>query len=395
MDTNNKLQVNQYFQNILNSRFIDLPLTIDRNCYENAINVIVSKWSKLSQRPISIYQFGSVGAPGFSDLDFILVFPNNSKIDYTTYSIEELPLWVRQLMTHPPFFCTEDAWNELPGWFQVFSIKHLGGEELPVPKLSNEMMQGCSLGFLIDFFIVKVPIDFLTFAWLNPLPVRTLSNMLYSFNHTTRLFENAGFKLPQWIVDISSEITNFRKSWFNLDEITQKKKLASLTSETCRAAGELIYTLDSYLTNSNHLHHSLKNLTGKHNGMINFMCNWTMNEAMRIACNHYVATGYPVWYNPSSFSQILSIYCNESHDLSKYLNLLGFKYEHIQNYEKWNDGLRYHARAMEVYGNSANSLGIPNQKYVALGYYPRPPIWKKAKIKITTNLIKLKSYLTV
>lgn len=377
MLSNNNQLISEYFSNILNGPFVDLPLQIPRERYEAAIDLIVSRWTSLSQRPISIYQIGQVSAPGFSDIDFIVVFPDNTRVDWAQYQPEVFPDWVQQLMTHPPYCCKESTWFDLPGWYPTFDMRHLWGDRLPKPDIPNEFASGCALGMLIDYFIVKVPRDVLWIAWEHPLRVIILANMLHSFKYIIRLSEKAGVTLPKGVKQIAPKVANLRASWFDWEDSKRLEMLTNLTGEVVSATGELIHNIDAQLTQMIGKSNSEKEASiVEHSNLFNFMSPWSFSESMRIAFDHYLYAGKITWINPASFRQILAIYADERSELHKYLETNGCRTKLQWDGGVWNTGLRYHARAIAAYGTSATRLGVPSQKYIALGYSPQPSYWK-------------------
>ena len=369
----------RYFDNIPSSPFTDLPHAVPKEKYDAAIEMLVTRWSKLPQAPISIYQIGEVGAPGISDLDFILVFPKGRPIDWSQFQPQTFPNWVQQLITHPPYCCTESAWLNLLGWYPVFNIRYLWGDILPEPKIPEELVAGCALGMLVDYLIVKVPRDFLWIAWERPLRVRTLLAMLHSFKHTLKLAEQAGFIIDKSSLETISKVDSLRALWFELDSSERLEKLARLCAEICDETGKLITKVDLRLSESIG---KLRENSGQeefaqfHTGLFNFTAPWTFKESIKLAYENYFQNSQLIWTNPLTFSQILAIYADECPQFTQYFCAQGYKPRLQWNGGPWNNGLRYHARSMMVYTKSAYSLGVLPQKYIALGYSLSPTPWK-------------------
>ena len=82
------------------------------------------------------------------------------------------------------------------------------------------------------------------------------------------------------------------------------------------------------------------------------------------------------WINPYSFAQVIEIYADECPRFGKYLRAQGCKTELLWSGGKWSEGLRYHARAMTSYREKTRKIGVPAQKYIALGYLPQPFLYR-------------------
>ena len=370
----------RYFIEIPYGPFTDAPRKVPRERYEQAVELLILHWSSLPRRPIAIYQIGQVSAPGISDLDLVVVFSGEQPIDWSQYQPQAFPPWAQQLLTHPPYCCTERVWPDLAAWFPTFNLDHLWGEHLPEPKVPEAYVSGCSLGILVDYLITKVPRDFLWIAWERPLRLRILLALLHSLKHTVKLAVQAGFAIPERAQQSIAEVDFLRLSWFDTNSSNRLEALSHLCGEVCEIAGELISQVDEAITDLAGLKHSSPrgSCVGNHSDLFRFTAPWSYEESLRTAFEHYSQSGQFNWSSPLSFLQILAIYADQCPKFAWYL------WAHT-GYTKlrwdggvWKDGLRYHARAMTAYGESATRLGVPAQKYVALRYSPQPSFWRSA-----------------
>ncbi len=389
----------RYFNNISHGPFTDIPRAIPKEKYDAAIEMLVTYWSRLPQRPMAIYQIGKVSAPGISDLDFVLVFANDKTIDWNQFQPQSFPDWIQELMTHPPYCCTRELWADLSAWHPTFDLRYLWGDRLSAPKISEEFVSGCALGMLVDYLTVKVPRDFIWTAWERPLNVRLLLAMLHSFKYTLKLAEQAGFTVPESAWQTISQVDSLRGSWSEMNYSAQLEKLAQLCAEICDEAGRLITQVDIQLSQS-------IGKLGKHvprvtcpcsnPSLLHFVTPWTFMDAMEFTFENYSRTGRIVWTSPFSFSQIFAVYADECPQLTRYLHAQGCKTKLQWDGNIWNDGLRYHARAMMTYAKSAYRLGVPPQKYIALGYSPPLSPWQYVQrplIKLIKGEIGLREFI--
>lgn len=383
-------QYDDYFVDIAKGPFIDEPVKILKERYDEAIAFLVSRWSSLPNKPLAIYQIGQVAAPGISDLDFIIVFPSGNRIDWREYQPDTFPSWIRQMLTHPPYCCTEETWPELTAWYPTFNMRHLFGKILNEPLVPSELLSGCSMGMLVDYLLVKVPRDFIWLSWERPLRLRILLAMLHSLKYTLKLAETAGIPLNDK-TQIICEVDDLRVSWFELDSEERLQTLAQLSEKVCSLTGELIQNVNEKI---------MAGLKGdlvaypkpqEKLTLFSFDSSWTYESAISKSFNTYRQSGEIEWTNPESFLQVLGIYSDESPLFKKYFAKHGCNPQLSWDGGPWDKGLRYHARAMIRYSKSTSKLGVPSQKYIALGYYSQPNLLYSISRKTLSRIKHLMS----
>lgn len=366
-----------FFDGIRFGPFSDLPWKEPKEGYEAAIELLVSYWRSLPRRPIAIYRVGRVGAPGISDLDFVLAFPDGRPIDWVQFRPQTFPPWVQRLMTHPPYCCTESAWPDLPAWFPTFDVCWLWGDTLPTPEIPAHLIAGCAFGMLVDYLFVKMPRDILQLAWERPLRLRTLLCMLHSFQYTISLAGKAGFMPSEEANKTIRMVESLRASWFTLEGSQRLELLGQACAEVCEETGKLISRIDRKLLSSVDVPCEISSRGGPNPArslLFTFISPWSIQEALRTAAASYAVCGQVSWSNPGSFSQIPAIYQDECPRFKEHLRAQGLNVNRRWDGGTWNDGLRYHARAMMAYSEGSARIGIRPQKYIALGYAPDLPL---------------------
>lgn len=370
--------LSEYFKDITSGPYTDVPEKTSIEKYHSAIDLLVARWTALPRKPLAIYQIGQIGAPGISDLDFVIVFADDAPIDWAQYQPQAFPDWVQQLLTHPPYFCTIRSWPDLPAWFPLFDLRHLWGEELKIPELPEKFLKGVSFGMLVDYLLIKIPVDLLWISWNKPLRLRIILAMLHSLKYTIRLAEQSGILVPADVKIISSKVDTLRKTWFDADQMTRNIALAEACEEACMAAVEIIMLANEAINAAaqGRYLHLLRQPAQNDTDLFHTVHPWEFNKAIFNCHEHYLRTGRIIWQNPRSFMHVLAIYASESKNFKKYLDFKGFKLESNWDGGIWEDGLRYHARAMLAYSECTAKLKVPPQKYVALGYTQRPSLFK-------------------
>jgi hypothetical protein len=366
------------FNGIANAPVADIPAKVPASRYNDVIEHLVKRWTRLPVFPIAIYQIGQVKAPGISDLDFVLVFQDGQSIDWSQFQPASFPDWVQQLFSHPPYCCTESTWSDLPAWFPIFSIGHLWGSLLEEPAISDVHKRGVALGLLVDYLTVKMPRDLLCIAAERPIKLRVLLGLLHSLKYISRLAEQAGIKVPQSSNKLVVSVDSLRLNWHDSDFAKAMERLAILSREVCLTAGQQIALLDDALSKTIGLPSGANFNCGNPSSLFWFKSPWLFSNVLVMTAGHKHKECETPWINPYSFLQVMEIYADECPRFGKYLRTKGCKTELLWNGGKWDDGLRYHARAMTSYREQVRKIGVPPEKYIALGYLPHPFFYRLA-----------------
>ncbi len=360
------------FEDVRRGETVTFPVKVPIEDYYKAIDLLISSWSSLRNRPVSIYQIGQVGAPGISDLDFIVVYPDGRRINWWQFIPKNFAPWVRNLMTHPPYFCTEPSWEGLSAWYPIFDLKHLWGEKLPLPSLRKELSEGNSFGLLFDYLTIKVPGDFIRVAFTRPLNVRILLGMLHSLKYTAELAEKAGLGEQKSLQPLILAVENIRTNWFERDQYNVLGELESLTDQCLRASAYIVSLVDRMIsTNANLDRAAARKQVHAITGLFPFMKDWSFEAAFDEARENLEKQRTVIWPLPESFAVVLGLYGRECPEFGEYLGVSGKDIENLWDGAHWGDGLRFHAKEMVKHAERVQQLGVPSQLYIALGYPPK------------------------
>ncbi|MCS7233033.1 MAG: hypothetical protein N3C62_00645 [Synergistetes bacterium] len=357
-----KVELVENFFNILNKPLTDLPEFVTIEEYDKVIDFLLSRWQKLTFRPISIYQVGEIGSPGFSDLDFIVVFPTGSFVNIFRFDPKSFPEWVRKLFVHMPLFCSEISWDYLLGWFPVSNLRWLWGEKLDCPRIPSYVEKGNAFGMLVDYLIVKIPVDWLQFLFTEPIRLRLLVSLLYSVNHTFRLALKAGLNLSSRWGELLSGIELFRNRWWSRDLKDNLTDLMLLCINAYNLVSELILEIDK--TISCFCDANIR--VGK--GIFEFSSLWDPVGVLEEVYRFLRLNGEIKWVSPISFREVLMFYAKVCHQFIDYFKRYSFYSSSNWDGGIWADGLSYHAKAMLIYSQEAYRIGAPPSKYISLGY---------------------------
>lgn len=119
----------------MNRKYLNYPKRVDLTYYEKARKEIINYFSK-DKSLESIYEFGTVKAPGISDIDIILIFKSNP-INIEKYSFREINERVYSLVANGNVIKMERSTFACLDYIDNFNLKFLDGVSIkksPIPK---------------------------------------------------------------------------------------------------------------------------------------------------------------------------------------------------------------------------------------------------------------------
>lgn len=170
------------------------PLTSDD--YEKVIERYLSKCANI--RGVSaIYQFGSVAAPGLSDIDLMVVLGDGVRRneDLQPLSIAH-PFWgqeplIRDCFIHDVFVCPEAVFRDIDWIIPGNEWRHLAGAVIERRTPTDEEREVVSLVHGLDFAIGRLH-ELARIAHGIKCSSRWLIPQLWSVTHTYRTLANLG-----------------------------------------------------------------------------------------------------------------------------------------------------------------------------------------------------------
>lgn len=251
--------------------YIDFPQYISPADYHRAINHMVEKIRKTGMA-LSIYQVGSIGTPGISDIDLLLVLHENLQTRYNPVKNLEFP--DRYLFTHRLFGTVVPYALQLEPYGTFGNYRHLWGKEFELSSFDHTEHDRKILERQIGLeYLLKAWISISSSISLRTVQVRNLLLHSKGILHDLRFLEISDLRLEALI----HQMIAYRESWFfnplsplAMDELVDEY-------EWClkQALQVAIETYSFYLPENANLHIA-KRIALYHDSGINFNRNGFM-----------------------------------------------------------------------------------------------------------------------
>ena len=203
-------------------KFVDFPSAKYIHQYDEARKRMIGF---LYARPDvkSLYEFGSVGAPGLSDLDLAVVLDAKPKEDISKYlSVPNIPPSVNQMMAGGTLMVFKSIdFVDIMMWDDV-NLNLLHGSEHNIRKLSEDEKQYVELCRVVDWLPDRCS-RLIEVIKTKHVPVQRTVGYLYSTAHSLkRIIRILGQSDVNWDSFITT-VNKIRSSWFNytMEEIQE------------------------------------------------------------------------------------------------------------------------------------------------------------------------------
>lgn len=231
-----------------NLRFENYPDDSYRHDYDRSRAFMIDRVSQFSG-VVALYEYGVVGAPGLSDLDFIVVLsdhlPDSDLADLIF--IKDVPAYVEKTLDGSilrSMSRTQFSKIQLLGAIQT---RLLWGEPVNQDLLSENEKMLVKIADVMDWLPERV-LMLGDYATMEKVPVKRLVGCLHSFQHSLqRTFDiDPGFK-DERRVAFQNRLGGLRKRWFDGDQEYNRMELTDLLFEGMALGNQLISEVHHYL----------------------------------------------------------------------------------------------------------------------------------------------------
>ncbi|MFH1746077.1 MAG: hypothetical protein ABIG44_03420 [Planctomycetota bacterium] len=174
----------------------DCPRAIAPRIYDDATHAL---WERLQPYcpQATVYRFGAVTVPGVSDLDLVVVFPNDTAVPMATLRIDAWMPEQRGVFCHGPLIFDHNSFHNFPLVYPGAKLELVGGPDLPVRTLTAEQYKLLGLIMGVEFLPLRWS-DYGADLMRRRISVRHALVQLASLRHTIRHLEAWGLRQENW-----------------------------------------------------------------------------------------------------------------------------------------------------------------------------------------------------
>ena len=170
---------------------LDLPVPVDARVYDEVRDEATS--ALLSDAGVvSVYSMGSVGTPGISDLDLIVIVEDETRSVGFARSALSIPV-APYVMMHAPFVVPTSLFISLRSFGTVEDITCLGGRDLGDPDPGSPDTKPATALAAALFAMVSLA----TQQRLGAFKVRSVLCQAHTLRHTVRVLGLCDAQAPQ------------------------------------------------------------------------------------------------------------------------------------------------------------------------------------------------------
>lgn len=211
-------------------RIVNQPELIDIRDYQHATQEYIRRVKKINGVK-AIFTMGSVGAPGLSDIDLIIVTEHDLSLsDSSSLSNKDID---ERLFLHGPIILPETMLEKLQTLVYASNLELIWGENEELPtyqKLDSETQQALLLCYLVDFTESRM-LQFADIKDRNTVDKRVWLTKVWSVTHSYKLYETAIQTLDdQNSIDQLEKIIETRAAWLSTGKVDDHLFLQSLSA---------------------------------------------------------------------------------------------------------------------------------------------------------------------
>lgn len=175
---------------------------------------------------VALYEFGTVSAPGVSDLDFVIVAADRPEPDLAAaLRVDRLPPLVVRMMNGGTMMVMRASEFKDMRWWDDVTVRHLAGLVIAFDEPSGDTLRAVEIARVVDWLPERIS-RLLAIARRDIVPAQQTLCLLQSVSYTfRRLSASFGIEVPD-LESCVRDIHALRTGWFDLHD---KQKQARLT----------------------------------------------------------------------------------------------------------------------------------------------------------------------
>ena len=199
----------------------EIPKPIALNIYEDIRKKFLRR-CKLNSSVTAVYEFGNIGCPGLSDLDFLVVLLDNFFGIPENLTINQMAPLYADVMNHDPIFISESELSTFGALSPIFNCKQIYGQSKIIPTSDTFDKNIQEICYTIQN-LVKYPTDLIWLSKQGKIRWKTLLAYLNSFNHVKKTLSVSIDSIPESIqkcIDLNLEIrTKFLQGFCSIEDL--------------------------------------------------------------------------------------------------------------------------------------------------------------------------------
>lgn len=195
----------------------EIPIEYPISIYDQIRKEFLSRCND-NDKVIAVYEFGEIGCPGLSDLDFLVVLDDDYYGTPKNLMLSEMNPLHAEIMNHDAIYISKSELNSFGAVSPIFQYKQIYGEplEIKLTESFNEYIQ--DICYTIQN-IVKYPFDLISLSKQEKIRLKTLLAFLNSFNHVKKTLLKSTNNIPQSI-DKCIELNSSLRKEFSTNSIS-------------------------------------------------------------------------------------------------------------------------------------------------------------------------------
>jgi len=194
---------------------------------------------------VALYQFGEIGCPGLSDVDFLAIIRDGRAAVPPELTVARLESEDdRYVLGHDPLFVSEGGARDMDAVFPVFNIGLLAGRPLEVGCTPERPPEVRAAVFTVNNYR-KYPRDLLYLVTHDVTDFRTILAFLHSFQHVRRCLEDMEVPVGAAIRACCEADAELRRD-FLAGRPPEAAALAPVFDRMLEASAEMLVALQDY-----------------------------------------------------------------------------------------------------------------------------------------------------
>ncbi len=292
------------------STMIDKPRYYSREEYNNASREYLKILNPKKNNIKSVYQVGSIGVPGISDIDYFIVYKNDKNDFFGKYHILNLSKDSKYMFYHNCWFVNEKVIENLGYWFPFFNLDKVYGDIINIKKIKEIEID---LILATQYLISKIPYDLIDYSIKRKkFYQRTMLVSIHSLRHTVKLIDRIGYAKKNWL-SFCEEFDRFRKNWFK--EKNREDRLIKFSAKSILISLDIIEMFDKILIENFNIQ-APKDSFKLHSGNKDFyfLNKWDKDKILK---KYMIQKFKDIRYYPSSFAYYLYLRSIDNGNLGK------------------------------------------------------------------------------